>query len=133
VVKLRKRVTGSNLGDTGRVAAHDRPRWAVDSVTGLRCRWGGHQEGLRRTGGDVAGAELDAKLIEWFAANTGTIPRRSCCPKAVRMGGIDASSVEGAEWGGGPGVCAGRARGVYMAKRASKSAVVVREDQETRW
>jgi hypothetical protein len=76
VIKLRKRVTGSNLGDTGRVAAHDRPRWAVDSVTGLRCRWGGHQEELRRTGGDVAGAELDAKLIDRFTMNTGTIRSR---------------------------------------------------------
>jgi hypothetical protein len=113
VVKLRKRVTGSNLGDMGRVAAHDRLWWAVDSVTGLRCWWGGHQEELRRTGGDVAGAELDAKLIEWFAVNTGTIPRRSCCPEAVWMGGIDASSVEGAGWGGGPVVVRARERRVH--------------------
>ena len=113
MVKLRKRVTGSNLGDTGRGATHDRPTWVVDSVTGLRCWWGGHQEELRRTGGDVAGAELDAKLIDWFAVNTGTIPGRSRCPKAVWMGGIGTSSVEGAGWGGGPVVVRARERCVH--------------------
>jgi hypothetical protein len=34
--------------------------------------------------------------------NTGTIPHRSRRPGAARAGGIDASSVEGAGWGGGP-------------------------------
>jgi hypothetical protein len=102
VVKLRKRGTGSNLVDMGRVAAHGHRVWVADSVAGLACRWGGHGEGLRRNRGDAAGAKLDAKLIDRFAVNTGTIPHRSRRPGAARAGGIDASSVEGAGWGGGP-------------------------------
>jgi hypothetical protein len=101
VLKLRKRVTDSNLVDMGRDVAHDRACWAVDSVAGMRCRWGGHGEGLRRSRGDAAGAELGAKPIDRFSVNTGTIPLRSCGPDAIWVGGIDASSVEGAGWGGG--------------------------------
>jgi hypothetical protein len=108
VVKLRKRGTGSNLVDTGRDAAHNCPMWMVDSVAGLACRWGGHEESLRRTRGEAAGAKLDAKLIDQFAANTGTIPHRSRCPESTRVCGIDASSVEGAGWGGGPVVVRAR-------------------------
>jgi hypothetical protein len=51
--------------------------------------------------------------IDWFAVNTGTIPGRSRCPKAVRMGGIDASSIEGAGWGGGPVVVRAHERRVH--------------------
>jgi hypothetical protein len=107
VVKLRKRGTGSNLVDMGRGAVRGHPRWMVDSVAGLACRWGGHGESLRRSRGDAAGAELGAKLIDRFAVNTGTIPHRSCGLESIRAGGIDASSVEGAGWGGGPVVVAG--------------------------
>jgi hypothetical protein len=106
VVKLRKRGTGSNLVDLGRGAVHDH-RWVVDSVAGLACRWGGHGEGLRRSRGDAAGAKLGAKLINRFAVNTGTIPRRSRGLESIRAGGIDTSSVEGAGWGGGSVVVAG--------------------------
>jgi hypothetical protein len=110
VVKLRKRGAGSNLVDMGRNAVRDRPVWTVDSVAGLACRWGGHGEGLRRSRGDAAGAKLDAQLIDRFAVNTGTISRRSRRPGSIRVRGIDPSSVEGAGWGGGPVVCAGRRR-----------------------
>jgi hypothetical protein len=109
VVKLRKRVTGSNLADMGRGAAHDRFR-VVDFVAGLRCRWEGHGEGLRRSCGDAAGAELDAKPVNRFAVNTGTISCRSCCPGSARSGGIGPSSAEGARWGGGPVVVRARER-----------------------
>jgi hypothetical protein len=101
VLKLRKRGTGSNLVDMGRGAVRGHPCWVADSVTGLACRWGGHGESLRRSRGDAAGAKLGAKLIDRFAVNTGTIPHRSRCLEAVRVGGIDASSVEGAGWDGG--------------------------------
>ena len=107
MVKLRKRGTGSNLVDMGRNAVRDRPVWTVDSVAGLACRRGGHGEGLRRSRGDAAGAKLDAQLIDRFAVNTGTISRRSRCPGAIRVRGIDPSSVEGAGWGGGPVVLRG--------------------------
>ena len=110
MLKLRKRGTGSNLVDMGRGAAHGHPVWVADSVAGLACRWGGHGEGLRRNRGDAAGAKLDAKLIDRFAVNTGTIPRRSLSPGAARDPGIDASSAEGAGWGGGPVVVRARER-----------------------
>ena len=101
VIRLRKRGTGSNLVDMGRGAVHDH-RWVVDSVAGLACRWGGHGESLRRSRGDAAGTKLGAKLIDRFAVNTGTIPRRSRCLESIRVRGIDPSSVEGAGWGGAP-------------------------------
>ena len=110
MVKLRKRGTGSNLVDMGRVAAHSSlVEWA-DSVADLACRWGGHGEGLRRSRGDAAGAKLGAGLIDRFAVNTGTIPRRSPGLESIRVLGIDASSVEGAGWGGGPVVVRARER-----------------------
>ncbi len=108
VRKLRKRGTGSNLVDMGRGAVRDRPGWTVNFVAGLACRWGGHGESLRRNRGDAAGAKLGTKLIDRFAVNTGTIPHHSRCSDAIRAGGIDASSVEGAGWGGGPVVLRGR-------------------------
>jgi hypothetical protein len=110
VLKLRKRGTGSNLVDMGRGAAHGHPVWVADSVAGLACRQGGHGEGLRRNRGDAAGAKLGAKLIDRFAVNTGTIPRRSLSPGAARDPGIDASSADGAGWGGGPVVVRARER-----------------------
>jgi hypothetical protein len=96
VRKLRKRGTGSNLVDRGRGAVRGREAWTLDSEAGLACRWGGHGEGLRRSRGEAAGAKLDAKLIDRFAVNTGTIPHRSHGSGPTRVGGIDASSVEGA-------------------------------------
>jgi hypothetical protein len=110
VIKLRKRGTGSNLVDKGQGAAHGHPDRVVDSVAGLACRWGGHEEELRRTRGEAAGAKLDAKLIDRFPVNTGTIPHRSRYPESIRVAGMDTSSVEDAGWGGGPVVCAGRRR-----------------------
>lgn len=110
MLKLRKRGTGSNLVDMGRGAAHGHPVWVADSVAGLACRWGGHGEGLRRNRGDAAGAKLDAKLIDRFAVNTGTIPCRSRRPGAARDAGIGASSAKGAGWGGGPVVVRARER-----------------------
>jgi hypothetical protein len=110
VLKLRKRVTGSNLADMGRGAAHGCPMRAADFVAGLRCRWEGHGESLRRNRGDAAGAELDAKPVNRFAVNTGTIPCRSRCPGSTRSCGIGPSSAEGAGWGGGPVVVRARER-----------------------
>jgi hypothetical protein len=83
-------------------AVHGHPSWVADSVAGLACRWGGHEEELRRTRGEAAGAKLDAKLIDRFPVNTGTIPHRSRYPKSIRVDGIDTSSVKDAGWGGGP-------------------------------
>ena len=110
MVKLRKRGTGSNLVDMGRDAVHGHLMRVADSEAGLACRRGGHGEGLRRSRGDAAGAKLDAKLIDRFAVNTGTIPRRSRCPGSTRAGGIGPSSAEGTGWGGGSVVVRARER-----------------------
>jgi hypothetical protein len=110
VAKLRKRGTGSNLVDRGRVAVHGYLVQMADSEAGLACRWGGHGECLRRSCGDAAGAKLDAKLIDRFAVNTGTVPRRSRCPGSTRAGGIGPSSAEGTGWGGGSVVVRARER-----------------------
>ena len=110
VAKLRKRGTGSNLVDRGRVAVHGYLVQMADSEAGLACRRGGHGEGLRRSRGDAAGAKLDAKLIDRFAVNTGTVPRRSRCPGAIRAAGIGTSSAEGTGWGGGSVVVRARER-----------------------
>jgi hypothetical protein len=113
VVKLRKRGTGSNLVDMGRVAVRSSLVERADSVADLACRWGGHGESLRRNRGDAAGAKLDAGLIDRFIVNTGTIPHCSLGPVAIRVSGIDASSVEGAGWGGGPVVVRAGERPVH--------------------
>lgn len=97
MIKLRKRGTGSNLVDMGRDAVHNHLEGVVDSVAGLAFRWGGHGEELRCTRGEAAGAKLDANLINRFTVNTGTIPCRSHRSGSVRVGGIDASSVEDAD------------------------------------
>jgi hypothetical protein len=101
VVKLRKRGTGSNLVDMGRGAVHGHPVWVADSVAGLACR---------RNRGDAAGAKLDAKPVNRFLVNTGTIWCRSCCPGSAWVSRIGPSSAEGARWGGGPVVVRARER-----------------------
>lgn len=110
MVKPRNQGAGSNLVDTGRNAAHDYLRWMVDSIAGSVRRRGGHGEGLRRNHGDAVGAELDAKPVDRFTVNTGTILRCSRRPESIRVGGIDTSSIEGAGWGGGLVVVRARER-----------------------
>ena len=85
----------------------------VDSVAGSVYRWGGQGEGLRRSRGDTAGAELNAKLIKRLSVNTGTFADRSCCLKSVQAGGIGTSSAEGPWMGGGLVVVRARERRVH--------------------
>ena len=110
MLKRRKHATGSNLVDMGRDAVRNCLLWMVDSEVDSSGRWGGHVEGLRLRCGDTAGAKLGAKLIDRFTVNTGTIPHRSRGLGSTRVGGIDASFVEGAGWGGGPVVVRARER-----------------------
>jgi hypothetical protein len=91
-------------------AVHGPLNGRADSEADLACRWGGHGESLRRNRGDAAGAKLDAGLINRFSVNTGTIPCCSRCPGSQPGGGIDALSVEGTGWGGGPVVVRPRER-----------------------
>jgi hypothetical protein len=74
-MKPRKRVAGSNLVDTGRNAARD-PRRVAGSTPKPGCDAGGEAT-VKACGvavGDAAGVELDAKLIDRFQVNAGTVP-----------------------------------------------------------
>ncbi len=92
---------------------HDCRCWVVDSVASSSCWWGGQEEGLRRTRGEAAGAELDAKLIKRLSVNTGTLPCCSLRLESVQVVGIGASSAEGAAVGGGLVVVRARERRVH--------------------
>jgi len=74
---FRKRRTGSNLADMGRDAARGRClSGAANSEAGKFRRSGGHGEGLRRSRGDAAGAELGISLADRHMVNVGTIRGR---------------------------------------------------------
>jgi hypothetical protein len=74
--------TGSNLVDMGRLAVHAR-LVVGDSDDGMRSRTGGHEEGLRRTHGDAAGAELATSLDDRWMVNVGSVP----VPPSPPLGG----------------------------------------------
>ena len=66
--------TGSNLVDVGRTAVHTSVAVCRgDSEAGQVGRWGGHEEGLRRTRGEAAGEKLGAAPVDRSAMNVGTI------------------------------------------------------------
>ncbi|MFL4901696.1 group II intron maturase-specific domain-containing protein [Streptomyces sp. MMS24-I2-30] len=96
-VKPRKRGTGSNVVDMGRVAVHSLLAGWADTVADLACRWGGHGESLRRNRGDAAGAKLDAGLIDRFTVNTGTIPY---CSRCLDFLGFHHRKMESWKWRG---------------------------------
>jgi hypothetical protein len=73
---LRNRGTGSNLADLGRAAVHaDRSDGEATSGTGMHAGPGGHEECLRRTRDDAAGAELGTDPTDRHTANMGTLSR----------------------------------------------------------
>jgi hypothetical protein len=95
-----KRETGSNLVDVGRAATHAAPVWAATPTSTFGGRSGGHEEGLRRTRGEVAGEELGADPVDRLMVNVGTIPGPPF-PLHIRCGGGQACCrlmVSG--WGG---------------------------------
>src|SRR4029077_4162428 len=80
-VKPLKRYTGSNLADMGRGAV---PTHLVvsDSVVRRSRGQGGHEECLRRTRGDAAGAKLGTDPDDRDMVNVGSAPapfRRPTC------------------------------------------------------
>jgi hypothetical protein len=78
-VKPRKRVAGSNLVDMGRNAARGTPPCGGVSTPKPGCDAGGEAT-VKVCGvavGEAAGVELDAKLIDRFQVNAGTVPGRS--------------------------------------------------------
>ena len=77
-LNLRNRGTGSNLADLGRDAVHaDRTDGEATPGTTIDVGSGGHEESLRRTRGDAAGAELDTDPADRHTVNMGTLP---CLP-----------------------------------------------------
>lgn len=68
-----KRQTGSNLVDAGRAATHVKPALgAATPTSNFSGRSGGHEEGLRRTRGEVAGEELGTNPVDRLMVNVGT-------------------------------------------------------------
>jgi len=98
-----KRDTGSNLVDVGRIAVHAvRRRLRPATPKPIQCsRWGGHEEGLRRTRGDAAGEELGADPDERHMVNVGTTPGAAlpAAPPGRRRAGPLSADARG--WGGG--------------------------------
>ena len=75
-LKPLKRYTGSNLADLGRIAVHAHRWWATPGP-GEVAGPGGHEEGLRRTRGDAAGAKLATDPVDRCAVNVGSVFGRS--------------------------------------------------------
>ena len=72
VAKPRNLSAGSNLVDMGRFAVHARRRRATPTSACIR-RPRGHEESLRRTHGDAAGAQLATSLTDRSVVNVGTV------------------------------------------------------------
>jgi hypothetical protein len=68
-----KRGIGSNLADVGRGAVRAVPGGVATPWLVFRGWRGGHEEGLRRTHGEAAGAKLGAAPVDRSAMNVGTI------------------------------------------------------------
>jgi hypothetical protein len=108
---LRKLCAGSNLMDTGRWAARDFHRYramVVNSEAGLRRRWGGHAEGLRRRRGEAAGVELGASLTERSRSERGNHPWSPFPPGHQPGDGQVRCRPTVIGWGGGPVVVRAR-------------------------
>jgi hypothetical protein len=102
-----KRITGSNLVDMGRAAAHDRlgGRLRTRFDTG---RDGGHEESLRRTRGEAAGEELGTAPVDRLLVNVRTIPGFPYPPLSQGGDGHARDRPVARGWGGVPVVVRGR-------------------------
>ena len=107
---LRKRVAGSNLVDMGRNAARDSRRVAgVNSEAGLRRRWGGHGESLRRSRWRCCRSRAGHQADRSVSSERGNRPglfRCSCNPR--RGVWIGTSSSDGVGTGRRPRSSRGR-------------------------
>jgi len=106
---LRNRGTGSNLADMGRAAVHaELIHGEATPGTGMDPGPGGHEESLRRTRGDAAGAELDTDPVDRNTMNMGTLPflpYLACCQ---HVGGQGHRHLLGTVGGGAVVVVRGR-------------------------
>jgi hypothetical protein len=104
-----KRETSSNLVDMGwaavRVISIDE---GCDSDVGHLCQPGGHDEGLRRSRDEAAGAELDADPVNRDMVNVGTISGPSFPSCSQHEDGQVHRRLMAPGWGGGSVVVRGR-------------------------
>ncbi len=104
-----KHGTGSNLVDTGRAVVRvDSIHEKTTPTTTIDAGVGGHGEGLRRSRGEAAAAELGADPANRDMVNVGTapgLPSPSCCQ---HEDGQARRRLMAPEWGGGSVVVGGR-------------------------
>jgi hypothetical protein len=80
--------TGSNLVDMGRTAVHALDAVGPgDSEAGQAGRWGGHEEGLRRTRGEAAGEQLGTSPVDRLVSERGNHPGSPFPPPCQGGGG----------------------------------------------
>ena len=106
---LRNRGTGSNLADLGRAAVHaDLMHGKATSDAAMDAGPGGHEECLRRTRGDAAGAELGTDPADRHTVNMGTLPRLPSPACRQHVGGQGRCHLRGGAGGGAAVVVRGR-------------------------
>jgi len=106
---LRNRGTGSNLVDMGRDAVH--VSWCDEETTsgsGSDVGPDGHEECLRRTRGEAAGAELGTDPADRSTTNMGTLPFLPLPACGQHVGGQGHRHPMGAVGGGAVVVVRGR-------------------------
>lgn len=108
-LNLRNRGAGSNLADLGRDAVHaNRTNGEATPRTVIHAGPGDHEEGLRRTRGDAAGAELGTDPADRNTGNMGTLPCLPFPTRSQRAGGQGRRRPRGAVGGGAAVVVRGR-------------------------
>ena len=119
--------TGSNLVDVGRGATHAARPSVSDSNTVLTRQRGGHEEGLRRTRGDVAGEELVAHPVYRYMVNVGTTSKQPSAPASQAGDGKVRGRPIAMRWGGGSVVVRGRESRLHGkgTQRASSNAMAM--------
>jgi hypothetical protein len=106
---LRNRGTGSNLADLGRAAVHaDLTDGEATPGTAIDVGPGGHEECLRRTRGDAAGAELGTDPADRHTVNMGTLPHSPSPACRQHVGGRGRCHPMGGAGGGVAVVVRGR-------------------------
>jgi hypothetical protein len=95
-----KSITGFNLVDVGRIAAHVLVKTRTTPPVDELGRHGGHGKGLRRTHGDAAGEKLGTSPVKRSTVNVGTASE-SPSPSISSIGGGQARRQPTAlRWGG---------------------------------
>jgi hypothetical protein len=80
----------------------------VDSEAGVVGRWGGHEEGLRRTRGEAAGEQLGASLVDRSVGERGNRPGSPYLPPSLGGSGQARRQLMISGWDGVLVVVGGR-------------------------